>query len=321
VGKALYGLLTAGFVHRIGKTASAAPAAEGRSEEHRNLGIAFYKTGMLDEALREFRRVLELRANDANARFFVGLVLTRQGKIDDALAAFSEAAAQPGAKVAVFHNLAFLLEQQNRFDEARVALDEAVRRGGANDPRVQTSIGVVSLMAGDISGADAALVNARGLFGMKPPTPAWYHYMGLTAALMGDTPRAAAILGEGVQQHPHAATLLNNLAAVLERSGNYDAARATAEQGVQEDPSCAQLHKNLGDILYRGARYDEALESYLRASKASPELGADVYLKLGNIRLRRQEREEAMRCWERALELDPDNAIVRTNLESVRQVY
>jgi tetratricopeptide (TPR) repeat protein len=321
VGKALYGLLTAGFVHRIGKTASAAPAAEGRSEEHRNLGIAFYKTGMLDEALREFRRVLELRANDANARFFVGLVLTRQGKIDDALAAFSEAAAQPGAKVAVFHNLAFLLEQQNRFDEARVALDEAVRRGGANDPRVQTSIGVVSLMAGDISGADAALVNARGLFGKKPPTPAWYHYMGLTAALMGDTPRAAAILGEGVQQHPHAATLLNNLAAVLERSGNYDAARATAEQGVQEDPSCAQLHKNLGDILYRGARYDEALESYLRATKASPELGADVYLKLGNIRLRRQEREEAMRCWERALELDPDNAIVRTNLESVRQVY
>ena len=39
--------------------------------------------------------------------------------------------------------------------------------------------------------------------------------------------------------------------------------------------------------------------------RSNPELGADVYLKLGNIRLRRQEREEAVRCWERALELDP----------------
>jgi tetratricopeptide (TPR) repeat protein len=68
-------------------------------------------------------------------------------------------------------------------------------------------------------------------------------------------------------------------------------------------------------------RYDEALESYLRATKANPELGGDVYLKLGNLRLRRQEREGAMQCWERALELDPDNAIVRMNLESVRQVY
>jgi len=27
-----------------------------------------------------------------------------------------------------------------------------------------------------------------------------------------------------------------------------------------------------------------------------------------------------VRCWERALELDTENAIVRTNLESVRQV-
>lgn len=45
-----------------------------------------------------------------------------------------------------------------------------------------------------------------------------------------------------------------------------------------------------------------------------------MYLRLGNIRLRRQEREEAIRCWERALELDPDDAIVRTNLEPARQV-
>jgi Flp pilus assembly protein TadD len=247
--------------------------------------------------------------------------LARQHKWDDAIAAFSEAAAQPNAKLAVFHNLAFALEQQNRFDEARVALDEAVRRGGGTDARVQTSLGVVSLMTGDLETADGAFADARPLFGKKPPTPAWYHYAGLTAALRGDTTRAAAILTEGVAAHPHSATLLSNLAAVLERVGDYERARVTAEHGLQEDAGCAQLHKNLGDLHYRGGRYDDALESYLRATKANPALGGDVYLKLGNIRLRRQEREEAMRCWERALELDPDNAIVRTNLEAVRQVF
>jgi tetratricopeptide (TPR) repeat protein len=321
VGKALYGLVTAGFIHRIGKTQTVSPLAESRSEEHRNLGIAFYKTGMLDEALREFRRVLDLRSSDASARFYVGLVLARQEQWDDAIAAFQEASAQPVANVAVFHNLAYALEQQGRYDEARVALDEAVRRGGAADPRVQTSIGVVSLMTGDLRAADAAFVAARPLFGKKPPTAPWFHYTGLTAALLGETARAAVILGDGVAAHPHSATLLNNLAAVLERSGNYDRARTTAEHGTQEEPGCPQLHKNLGDLHYRAARYDEALESYLRAAKAEPELGSDVYLKLGNIRLRRQEREEAIRCWERALELDPDNAIVRTNLEAVRQVF
>ena len=99
-----------------------------------------------------------------------------------------------------------------------------------------------------------------------------------------------------------------------------DDARAAAERGILEDASIAQLHKNLGDLLYRTGRYDDALEAYQRATRSTPDLGADVYLKLGNIRLRRQERDEAVRCWERALELDPHNEIVRTNLESVKQV-
>ena len=105
VGKALYGLFMAGFIHRVGRSMAATPELpEGRIEEHRNLGIAFFKTGMLDEALREFRRVLELRSNDPMARFHLGLVYARQHKWDDALAAFTAAASIPGAKAPVFHN-------------------------------------------------------------------------------------------------------------------------------------------------------------------------------------------------------------------------
>lgn len=322
VGKALYGLLGAGFIHRIGKTAAPAPQpSEGRIDEHRNLGIAFYKTGMLDEALREFRRVLELRSADLMARFYVGLAAARQHDWPEAAAAFAEASAQAGAGAAVYHNLAYALERQGRYAEAHAALEEAVRRGGEQHPALYTSLGIVSLLTGDLAAADSAFTRARGLFAARTPTPAWYHYASLTAALMDDSDRASALLKEGVAAHPHSAVLLNNLAAVLERRGAYDDARTMAERGAQEDAGVAQLHKNLGDLAYRGGRYDDALECYLRATKISPELGDDVYLKLGNIRLRRQEREEAVRCWERALELDPDNAIVRTNLESVRQVF
>ena len=322
VGKALYGLFGAGFVTRIGKSSAPGPVVpESRTEEHRNLGIAFYKTGMLDEAVREFRRVVELRPADPAARFYLGLVMARQRRWVDAVAAFSEAAAQPGAKVAVFHNLAYAFEQLYRYDEARGALDEAMRRGGDTDPRVQTSLGVVSLLAGDLPAAEAALAAAKPLFGSRPATPAWYHYAGLAAGLAGNIKGAVALLTEGVATHPRAATLYNNLSAALERAADYDRAREVAERGIQEDATLASLHKNVGDLQYRAGRYDEALEAYVRAAKANPELGGDLYLKLGNIRLRRHERDEAVKCWERALELAPNNAIVRTNLESVRQVY
>jgi tetratricopeptide (TPR) repeat protein len=321
VGKSIYGLITAGYLHKIGRSKPVEPAvSDSRVDEHRNLGVAFYKTGMLDEAMREFRRVAELREQDSSSRFYIGLALSRQGKWEEAVTAFRECVSQPGARATALHNLAYALERLGRYDEAQSTLAEAVRRGGSKDPRIQTSVGVVALRMGDVVGADQALQAARPLFGTRPPTAAWFHYAALTAALLGELDRAVALLQEGTAAHPHAAALHNNLAAVHERRGYHPDALQAAERGVLEDAGVAQLHKNLGDCQYRAARYDDALESFQRAVKINPQLGDDVWLKLGNIRFKRQERDEAVRCWEQALALDPDNAIVRTNLDAVRQV-
>ena len=320
VGKALFGLITAGFLHRIGKTKAAEPQVpDARVEEHRNLGVAFYKTGMLEEAMREFRRVVELREHDAAARFYLGLVLMKQHRWPDAMVAFQEATALPGAKAAAFHNLAYALERLGRWDEAQQVLADAARRGGNGDPRTLMSMGVVALRRGDLAGAEAHLMAARPLFGRKPVPPAWFHYAALVAALGADLERAVALLTEGLQLHPHAAVLHNNLAVVQERRGQYDDASASAEHGVQEDTGLAQLHKNLGDLSYRRGQYDAAHESYLRAVKVNPQLGEDVYLKLGNIRYRQHDHAGAVENWERALALDPDNAIVRSNLDATRR--
>ena len=319
VGKALYGLLTAGFMHRVGKSAPTEPTiSDARVDEHRNLGIAFYKTGMLEEGMREFRRVLDLRPGDAAVRFFMGLVLMRQNKWPEAATAFQEAAAQPGAKPAVFHNLSYALERLGQYHEALAAIAEARKRNG-NDPRMHLSIGVLSLRLGDVTTANATLTASRPLWGKKPPSAAWFHYTALAAGLAGEVDRGVELLQEGINLHPHAASLFNNLAVMQERRGNYDDAAATAERGVHEDAALAQLHKNAGDYHYRAARYDEALDAYQRASKLNPQLGEDVYLKLGNIRYKRGEHQEAVDCWERALTLDPTSEIIRTNLDAVRR--
>ncbi|HEX2718456.1 MAG TPA: DUF4388 domain-containing protein [Gemmatimonadaceae bacterium] len=320
-GKALYGLITAGYLQRVGKSKAPEPAvSDARVDEHRNLGIAFYKTGMLEEAIREFRRVLDLRAGDPAAGFHMGLVLMRQGKWPDAANAFHEAASQPSAKYAVFHNFAYALERLGQYEQARHALEEAAARGGASDARVQTSFGVLALRTGNFDEADQVLTAARPLWGKRPPSAAWFHYAALAAALAGDLDRAVGLLSEGIGVHSHSGPLFNNLAVAQERRGSTQDASVTIERGLHEDSTIAQLHKNMGDYLYRNAQYEEALDAYQRAIKINPALGDDVYMKLGNIRYKRQERDEALKCWERALELDPENQIVRTNLDAVRKV-
>jgi tetratricopeptide (TPR) repeat protein len=321
VGKALYGLATAGFLHIIGKSRPVDEVAlEARVEEHRNLGAAFYKTGMYEEATREFRRVVELQENDVQARFFLALVAMREGRWSEAVLTLREATAQPAARAAVYHNLAYALERMGHHDEARDALNEAARRGGIEDPRTRISLGVLALKRGELTEADDMLTGARELFGKKAPPPAWFHYAALAAALRGDLDRAIALITDGLNVHPRGPVLCNTLAVLLERRGELAAAGQAAERGLQENGALPQLHKNLGDALYGAGRYDEALEAYQHAITLNPALGDDVYCKLGNIRYKWQEKDQALAYWERALALNPDNQSLRANLDLVRSL-
>jgi predicted TPR repeat methyltransferase len=53
-------------------------------------------------------------------------------------------------------------------------------------------------------------------------------------------------------------------------------------------------------------------------TRLAPDLGPDVWFRMGNIRYKKQDRQAALQCWEKALELDPANALIRTNLDLVR---
>lgn len=319
VGKALYGLVSAGYAQRVGRSAARRqPPPESRVAEHRNLGVAFYRTGMLDEASREFRRVLELRDGDGVARFHLGLVHMRRGEWTEAAESFARGAREPDAPAAVYHNLAFALEQVGDHAGAARALDEAQRRtGGSADPRVALSRAFLCLAATDLAGAEAHLAMARSLWGARQPSAAWFHAAGLVAALGGDAARASAILEEGIAVYPHAVPLHNNLAVVQERLGSYELAARSLEHALLEDANCAHLHKNLGDYLYRAQRYDEAFDAFTRVVRLAPLHGPDVHLKLGNILYRRGALDLAREAWEQALALDPHNRIVQANLAAL----
>jgi len=320
VGKAIYGLVTAGFATRVGRSAARRqPSPESRVAEHRNLGVAFYKTGMYDEARREFRRVLELRDEDGSARFYLGLVHLQRAEWADALDTLERAAREPDASAAVFHNLAYAMERLGQYDDAAAVLAEATKRGVAHDPRIELSRGVIALKRGEPAAADEHLAVARSQWGARQPSAAWFHAAGLSAALLGDLPRAVATLEEGIGVHPHAAVLHNNLAVVQERRGSYEIAARTLEHALLEDANLAHLYKNLGDYLYRAQRYDEAYDALTRVVRLEASHGADVHLKLGNIHYRRGAMVEARQAWAQAIALDPTNRIVQANLEALRR--
>ncbi len=322
VGKALYGLIAAGFAHRLGRTQVAAVpvGSDARVEEHRNLGLAFYKTAMYDEAGREFRRVVELRPADHDAHFFLGLVALRQGRWSDAVDALRVAAEKGGGRASVLHNLGVALEQLGRLNEAEAAFAEAVARAG-QDWRSVLGWGVVALKRGKGPEAIERLDRAKQLAeGGVPPNALWYWARSLAAIVAGREAEALPVAEEGLSRFPHSASLRNNVAVLCEKRGEFERAEQVLTAALEDDASLPQLSKNLGDLLYRSGRAAEAVQAYQRAVKLAPKLGDDVYFKLGNLAFRDKDRQQAAAYWREALALNPAHELARANLETLERV-
>jgi tetratricopeptide (TPR) repeat protein len=314
VGKALYGLITAGYAHRVGSSAAAAPRpSDARILEHRNLGVAFYKAGMLDEAGREFRRVAELQPSEASAPFYLGLIALRQDRAAEAVEAFRDAVAKGGPRAPALHNLGLALERVGRLDDAEAAYREAAA-WAADDPRVALGWAVIALKRGDHAAARDRLGRVVELLAGRPLPAVWYWAATLTRVGLGDAAGALGAARDGVAAHPASAVLRNNLAVLLELAGDAVAAEAALRAALAEDPAVPQVSKNLADLLYRAGRYDEAKEAYERAARLDPALGDDLYFKLGNIAYKRREPERARECWSRAAALNPAHELARANL-------
>jgi tetratricopeptide (TPR) repeat protein len=314
-GKALFGLITAGFAHRVGTSAASAPRVnDGRVDEHRNLGVAFYKAAMLDEALREFRRVADLRPADASAPFFLGLIALRQARWEEAVTAFRQAIEKGGPRAPALHNLGVALERLGRLDEADSAYGDAAGRA-RDDARVMLGWGVIALRRGEYQVAQGRLARARELAGDKPAPPLWYWAATLASAGLDDPTAALKAAEEGAAAHPGSAVLRNNLAVLRELAGDVAGAETMLRAALVEDPSLPQISKNLADILYRSGRFDEAREAYDRAAKLAPDLGDDLYFKLGNLAYKRRDHDRARESWRRATELNPGHELARANLD------
>jgi tetratricopeptide (TPR) repeat protein len=319
-GKALFGLIQAGFAHRVGRKTDpeGARSKEAEIAERRNLGVAFYRTAMLDDAVREFQRLLELSPGDLQASYHLALIALRERKFRDAIRQFKAILESTGPHFGAFVNLAVALRALKRPEDAILVLGEADQlRPGT--PIVALTRGVALLEAGQFNEAAASLKEYRTRVPAgEKPAAMYYYYGALAAALRKHLNEAETLIREGEAQHPDVAPISLMVGLVAERRGDYDYAERFFREVIEEDPTLFFAHKNLGDVVYRRGEHEAALEHYQRAMQLNPNLGDDTCAKVGNIYYKLRERDEALRFWARALELNPNNQVVRNNIDIVQ---
>jgi len=249
VGKALYGLLNANFLLPVGRKRTTPTLPRNASPlERRELASALYRAGMHDEALREFRALVE-EAADPVASFHVGLIALRQKEWTGAVNAFMTAAPNAENKTTLLHNLAIAYEQLGQLEKARLVIERALTSGGSGEPLIQLEAAVVALRLADYQSAKVRLSEARSLWTSNPPPAIWFHYAAQVAALTDDPDREMLLLSAAIEAHPESAVLLNNLAAAYLKREDFANARDAAEKGLAIAAELPQLRRNLSAAL------------------------------------------------------------------------
>lgn len=318
-GKALYGLIQAGFVSRAGeRTTAAETGGDHDLQEHLNLGIAFYRSGMMEDAAREFEAARAIDPRQPRANFMLALMAIRSGRLEEALQHFSSVAEEARGAYSVQRNRSLTLEMLGRYDEALAALD-AAEAARPEDPDVHLARGILHLKRGDAAAALESFRLYRTAPSLRVPSPLYYAYTVLASAMAGDLDYAVSVGREGLGQYPDDGSILVNTGGVLERRGEIEAAEALYKRAVGVTPTPPQAHKNLGDQAYARGDLENARAQYEKAVKLNPRLGDDVYLRLGTIAYKDHDRDVAVLLWRRALDLNPRNEAVRANLETLAE--
>jgi tetratricopeptide (TPR) repeat protein len=272
---------------------------------------------MFEDAQREFDRVLDLDATDFSTRFHRALIYLQEKRYRPAVRQLRVLVDERGPHYGAFMNMALALRLLGRGDDALLVLDQAEALRPA-EPATQLARGITLMHTHSFAEAQVALSKYRVLLGEAArPAADYFYHAGLACALRSDLSGADATVAEGLEAHPDSAPLLVLAGAICERRGDMEGAFRAHSQAVDADSSVAQAHKNLGDIAYRRGAHADALQHYERAAQLDPALGDDVFARLGNLLFKARRVDAAISHWQKALELNPANEIVRNNLENV----
>lgn len=308
VGKAVYELVRAGFVQRVGEKAlDDHDQGGGALQEHVRLGQAFYRAGMLEDAETEFLAALEMDPSEPTSLFRLGLIELKGGDEEKAIRYFDVIQGDWTGQAAVLRNRALALERLGRFQESLEALQQAEIEA-PDDVDIVLSKAIAELKAGDATSARSTFVDYRNKVGKESPPPLYYAFAVLAAAAAGFPDEAVSLGREGLRAYPAEAPILVNTGAILDHKGNHEAAEQyfirALNSGSKVPP---QAYKNLGDQAFRRGDLSAAQSHYEQAVRLDPSLGDDVFMKLGTIAAEVGDSDLVLLFLRRAIEINPDN--------------
>jgi tetratricopeptide (TPR) repeat protein len=173
------------------------------------------------------------------------------------------------------------------------------------------NLGTALFALGD---TDKAIEQYRIAIRIRPDYVDAYYNLGNSMIKKGNIEEAAALYRTAIRINPDFAAAHNNLANALSALGKKSEAMKHYRTAIRLKPDFAEAYNNLGDEILRLVDQDDAPHRATEAKVTEPDPG-DIVVDAGVPETKSGKLRLAKRYFEKALEIDPDQARARANLE------
>jgi tetratricopeptide (TPR) repeat protein len=277
---------------------------------HNNLAFLHETKDEMGEAIRHYRRAVELDSRVALYHLNLGLALRSIGNFDRAVQELEEAARLAPAWWLSARWLADAYTLVERYGDAVMAVDAGLRLNPlSTDLFVEKA--EVLLRARQ---PKAALPAALKALDLEPAYAKARIVLGSVHSDLGQIDEAEAAFRKAIELGAPDNSAHVNLAYLLrEHRSQLDEAEGLFRKALEIEPDDAIALDGLGTVLCWRSQFPEAERFYRKALEIEP--GSSLFNNNLGEALREQGRlDEAERQYRKALELDPDNIAPYGNL-------
>jgi tetratricopeptide (TPR) repeat protein len=313
-------------------------------ETHLRQAREFLNENRPDLAVPEFRAIVKLDPNDADACGNLGVLLYFQGEYADAVPELRATLVLQPTLWKIQALLGMAEKQMGMDEKARVDLEKAFPNLQEEKLRIETGMELVEIysISGDLDEAAAIIASLRraypentevlyssyriysdlanesmlSLSAIAPESPVMYRLIAHEMAKQGNITGAITNYREALRLDPQAPGLHFELAEALYASSTVTDQREAQHEykaALAANPFDEQAEHRLGDIAAREDDIKQAYEYYSRAAELQPS-DAEADIGLANTLMLMNQPQKAQALLEKAVQLDPTIAVAHYRL-------
>jgi membrane associated rhomboid family serine protease/tetratricopeptide (TPR) repeat protein len=229
--------------------------------------------GDLDQAIANYKEALEIKPDLVAARHDLGVAYRRKGLHDEALAAFKqtiELSQDPGARAKAYFNLGGSYVDKELYEEAITSFKQALEIE-PNNADALIYLGLAYLRKGVNDKAITAFKLAIDA-SREPVLQAAANYnLGLIRAREGLYDEAVGFLEKSIQLRPDDADPHYLLGDCYMEKELYEKAIGAYQRALELRPDLAEAQAGLGHAYEASGLYDQAIAAYQNALKSKPD--------------------------------------------------